>query len=355
MRGIGHRSESDLHVSVRDGWQRVGGYSKLPALISRLGSDPIAVLEMARLPTDALSSQNNTVSYSGLARLLASAASQTGHEHFGLLAGRMWQLADLGVLGLAMRNCETVGASLRLWTAHQHLVGQGGMAFVVHRGGVVDLGYAIYDHAAVHMSHLNDAVLAATVNFMRELCGNTFVPTEVYLPHLGPEVDTYYRNTFGVRPHFDAEFCAMRFPAHLLTRVIPDADSTKYRRFERALESGSDIEFIQEVIATVRVLLLHGKSAGDDVALRLSLHRRTLNRRLQAHGTTFQQILDHVRFTVAAQLLRDSQIPLDEVAAALGYASVTPFMRTFQRWAGTTPGRWRREQRGSIAMQMVKH
>ena len=32
----------------------------------------------------------------------------------------------------------------------------------------------------------------------------------------------------------------------------------------------------------------------------------------------------------------------DDVAATLGYADVSPFMRTFRRWAGTTPGQWRR-------------
>jgi AraC-like DNA-binding protein len=72
------------------------------------------------------------------------------------------------------------------------------------------------------------------------------------------------------------------------------------------------------------------------------MHRRTLNRRLKAAGTTFQQVLDTVRFEVARQLLADSELTLDDVAAAIGYAGVTPFMHTFRRWAGTTPDRWRR-------------
>ena len=219
---------------------------------------------------------------------------------------------------------------------------------------VVDLGYAIYDRAALHTRHLNDAVLAASFNFMRELCGDAFMPTDVYLPHFGPEADTYYRNTFGVRPHFDAEYCAMRFSAQWLTHAIAGADPVKCRHDERALESSGNVEFLQEIIGLVRILLLHGKSTGDDLALMLSMHRRTLNRRLRARGTTYQEVLDYVRFTVAAQLLRDSHISLDEVAATLGYASVTPFMRTFHRWSGTTPGRWRREQRGAPVGQVFQ-
>jgi AraC-like DNA-binding protein len=50
-----------------------------------------------------------------------------------------------------------------------------------------------------------------------------------------------------------------------------------------------------------------------------------------------------VRYSVACELLSVPEISLDDVAATLGYAGVSPFMRTFHRWAGTTPGRWRRE------------
>jgi AraC-like DNA-binding protein len=339
------RTDLDLHLGASDGWQRVGGYSKIPALIAHLGTDPAAVLDAAELSRDALARPDSCVAYAGLARLLVEAAKRTGHEHFGLLAGRMWQLADLGMVGQAMRNCRTVGESLHLLTMYQHLNCRGGMAFVIQRSGIVDFGYAIYDSAAVHTSQLNDAVLAAGANFLRELCGPTFVPTEVHLPHFEPELDTYYRHTFRVRPHFDAEYCAMRFPAHWLDHPIAGADPAKCRLVERVLRSGNDIEFLPRIIRALHILLLNGKSAGDDLALMLSMHRRTLNRQLQAHGTTFQETLDHVRFTVARQLLRDSQISLDEVAATLGYASVTPFMRTFQRWSGTPPGRWRREHR----------
>ena len=75
------------------------------------------------------------------------------------------------------------------------------------------------------------------------------------------------------------------------------------------------------------------------------MHRRTLNRRLKAEGTTFQHVLDEVRFEIARDLLSNSNVHLDDIAATLGYAAVTPFMRTFRRWSGTTPGQWRRSVR----------
>jgi AraC-like DNA-binding protein len=99
---------------------------------------------------------------------------------------------------------------------------------------------------------------------------------------------------------------------------------------------------LEQVFRALRLLLIEGRKSGDDVAHALAMHRRTLNRRLRAQGTTFQAVLDQVRFGVARQLLSASEVPLDDVAATLGYAGVSPFMRSFQRWTGTTPGRWRR-------------
>jgi AraC-like DNA-binding protein len=99
---------------------------------------------------------------------------------------------------------------------------------------------------------------------------------------------------------------------------------------------------MQQVYRGLRRLMLENRHSGDDLAQLLAMHRRTLNRRLKAEGITFQRVLDEVRFEIARDLLANSNVHLDDVAATLGYAAVTPFMRTFRRWSGTTPGQWRR-------------
>jgi AraC-like DNA-binding protein len=106
---------------------------------------------------------------------------------------------------------------------------------------------------------------------------------------------------------------------------------------------------LPDVYRAVRRLLIDHRHGGDEIAEALSMHRRTLNRRLQAQGTSFQHVLDDVRFQVARELLA-SDIALDDIAATLGYSTVTPFMRTFRRWSGTTPGRWRGMVRGESSI-----
>jgi AraC-like DNA-binding protein len=128
----------------------------------------------------------------------------------------------------------------------------------------------------------------------------------------------------------------MFFPAHLLERPMPEADPARLRSLEKRARA-IDIDLVSQLRRALRTLLLGGKRSGDEVAGILSMHRRTLNRRLQAQGTTFQKVLDEVRFEAACQLLDTTRIPLTEIAASLCYAESSAFSRAFRRWSGATP------------------
>jgi AraC-like DNA-binding protein len=322
--------------------QRIGAFSGLPTLIAELGADPVSTLAGAGLAPAALDDPEGRVPFAALCRVLEAGANKTSCAHIGLLAGKMWRLADLGVVGELVANCGTVGEALEALIVHQHLNSSGGLGFLLERGGIMDAGYAIYHAGLTHTDQYYDAVLAGTFNFLRELAGPGWLPAEIFVSHARPRDAAPYRRLLKVQPHFDAEFCAIRFDARWLQHPVEGADPARRQAALALLETAGRGEFLDQVMRAVRIVLLHGKHSGDDVAQTLSMHRRTLNRRLKAHGTTFQRVLDQVRFDVACHLLGQSDIPLDDVAATLGYAGVSPFMRTFRRWAGTTPGQWRR-------------
>lgn len=322
--------------------QRVGAFVALPELIRQLGGSPASVLLEAGLEPGALSAPENRVPYSAIASALGRAAEQTGCDHFGLLAGRMFTLSGLGLVGALVRNADTVGRALDALTVHQHLNSEGGLAFLLRRGDYVDLGYAIYQRASDGAAHMYDAALAAGMNVMTELAGPGWKPYEVLLPRAKPNDTAQYRAFFKVMPTFDAELCALRFPARDLSRPVPGADADLHRRAEYVARRAGTPDFLQRAYRGLRLLMLDNRHSGNDLAQLLAMHRRTLNRRLKAEGTTFQRVLDDVRYEVARDLLANTHVPLDDIAATLGYAAVTPFMRTFRRWSGTTPGQWRR-------------
>lgn len=323
--------------------QRVGALGVLPALLRQLGVDPAPVLTAAGLDASALDVADNTIPYAAFAKLLDESARRSGCAHFGLLGGQAWHLSSLGMLGELMRHSATVGDGLRTGVVYHHLNSQGGVVFLRQDGAVAEFGYAIYHRVERGANEIYDAVLATLVNFMRELCGAGWVPSEVLIAHAAPADASPYRRLFRCPVRFDAELNALRFGAHWLDQPVAGADRNALRELRRRADALAQPELIDKLRRSLRVLLLTGVASGDAVADMLAMHRRTLNRRLEALGTTFREVLDDVRHDAACELLAATQLPLDDIAAALGYAGTSPFTRAFRRSAGTSPGQWRRE------------
>jgi AraC-like DNA-binding protein len=82
--------------------------------------------------------------------------------------------------------------------------------------------------------------------------------------------------------------------------------------------------------------LAHGAPSLEAVAERLAISRRTLQRTLRDHGTSFSALVDDVRRARALALLR-SGAAVAEVAWLLGYSEPSPFVRAVKRWTGASP------------------
>lgn len=340
--GVGRRAEKTPALAGDNVTQRVGGLTIVPALLRELGVDPKPALAGVGLASDALEDPDAMIPFGVASRLLHNAVKSTGCAHFGLLVGRSIHLSDLGLVGQLAQNCPTVGQALRTFAVYQHLNSQGAVAFVLERDGMVDNGYAIYESDAAGNDQVYAAAMSCAINIMRGLCGDVWIPTEVCFAHPKPPDIGPYRRLFQCALRFDAEYTALRFPAAWMQHPVVHADPERYQLALARGEAATRAHLLQQVQRALRTLLISGTVSGDAVAQLLAMHRRTLNRRLKDQGTTFQQVLDKVRFEVARQLLGGTRISIDDVAAALGYASVSPFTRTFRRWAGTTPGQWRR-------------
>lgn len=67
----------------------------------------------------------------------------------------------------------------------------------------------------------------------------------------------------------------------------------------------------------------------------------SLQRRLAAEGSSFQEVRNELRRDVALIRLKLSAAPLSEVAAELGFADNAAFQRAFKAWTGMAPGVYR--------------
>jgi len=327
-----------------DQWrQRVGGIVRMPARLRELGVDPQRLLADLGLDPQLFEHPNATVRYRDLGRLLHAAGERSGYPTFALMHGREWTLADAGLIGALAQNSPTVGAALEALAVHHHLNGQGGCIFLRHLGDAAEVGYAVYIRDVPYVEDIYDAVLSIGCSWLAELCGRGWEPTEVLLSRRPPDDPGAYRRHFRTRVQFGCEVSAIRFPARWLSRPIEGADRSEFFRLEQMARESDSADLIAKLQRSLRVSLISGVSSGDALAALLAMHRRTLNRRLHAQGISFRDVLEEVRYEVARQLLTLSALSIDDVAAALGYASASAFVRSFKRWSGHSPGQWRRE------------
>lgn len=321
--------------------QRVGGLALMPALLTGLGVDPRDALVRAGPSADALGDPSSRIPYAAFGRLLAVSAGAAECPHFGLLVGQVWTLEHLGLVGQLMKHSPTVGDALRTLAVYHRLNSEGGTVYLVEDADVATLGYAVHQPWVDGIEHIYDAVLACACNQIRELLGPHWNPLRVVCGRATPRDDRPYRDVFRTRLQFDGNHSTMHLPKHLLTQPIPGANRTIRHQLEQQVAAATDTDLLVRLHRALRLLLLSGSGSGDHVAQQLWMHRRTLHRRLTAHGTTFQQVLDDVRWDLARQLLGNPNISLTEVALTTGYADASTFVRAFRRWSGTTPIKWR--------------
>jgi AraC-like DNA-binding protein len=97
----------------------------------------------------------------------------------------------------------------------------------------------------------------------------------------------------------------------------------------------------EDLRGVLRTELLKETCSAAAIARLFSLHRRTLNRRLNAEGFGFRQVANEVRFEIACELLANTAMALSQIAAVLNYSELSAFTRAFRRWSGLTPSTWR--------------
>ena len=92
-----------------------------------------------------------------------------------------------------------------------------------------------------------------------------------------------------------------------------------------------------EIRRVIMSRILQGETEIRERARALGTSARSLQRRLSAAGTSFQNLIDSTRREAATRYLQDRKISIGEVAYLLGYSEPPAFHRAFKRWNGITP------------------
>ncbi len=317
------------------------------------GLHPERMLQEAGLPADALQRPDSLIDYTQFITLLERCAARTGNPLFGLGFGLHQGVHIFGNLIYVVQNAGTVGDALLALKKYFHTYNQGSDIQLEIQGNSARLAYevTIGDAASIRQ----DAELAMGVGqrLMQSLLGHRWRPSALLVRHSPIATASDYRRLLGITPRFDSAHNAWVFDAALLDVPLRAADARLQQIIEQQVEELSQIT-LQELPAMVqrllRDMLPHGKTSIEQVAERLMISPRTLQRYLQEANTGFQELLDQTRQTLSTRYLCDSSISMTQVAEMLGYADLSTFSRAFSRWNGISPRKWKqRYQQNRLA------
>ncbi len=121
-------------------------------------------------------------------------------------------------------------------------------------------------------------------------------------------------------------------------------------QFETQLrEHKEEDSFIALVRRAIQDRLTGQRPSMDAISEALHMSPRTLQRRLQETGSSFQRVLDEARHSMARYYLSNSVLELNEAAYLLGFEDPNSFGRAFRNWEGVPPSDWRETHRSSAA------
>ena len=339
--------------SRNEGTQRVGPLMRVPHVLKNLEADSAEVLGGVGLSEDALDDPDASINYLDVGRLLRASVEHTGCRHFGLLVGRLADLDSFGPVGRLMRSASDVRTALNdLICSEQHSA-RGAVTYLLPSRDAAVLGYAVYQPHVAALDQIADLFVAACCNALRELADVR--PDEIMLAHAAPADVTPYRRLLPSQVRFDADQTGLVLPLRLLAHSNPAANPVMHAAMKRRVGQfcrADEPDVTTQLQQLLRPQIVLHRPRVEEAAAHLSIHPRTLNRRLHEEGTSFREVLNEVRFETASQLLTDTQLGVTRIALTLGYADPSVFTHAFRRWAGVPPSEWRGthiDRRGPVA------
>lgn len=308
--------------------------------------DPSGLLPRAGIDPALLEKPENRIPFEQQQSLWALAVERAGSAAFGLHFARCIQPTSFGLVGYMVMNCATIAECLDATLKYQFLAGQGGEFSLTRDGADSCLSYRPVNPEHPVTQHRVVAMLAANVSFGRWLVGEAFGPRLVQLTHDAPANAAEYEEFFACPVVFGASRNALHYGEEVLALAVPNASEDLLlllgERADRLLGKLSQTSAIAARIATLIATQLDNSVPDRSlIATQLGMSQRTLQRRLQDEGTSYQAVLDNTRRYLALELLRNTQVPMSRVAGQLGFAEPSAFYRAFKKWEGVTPGQYR--------------
>jgi AraC-like DNA-binding protein len=309
-----------------------------------VGLDPYRMIDAAGLPRTCLSDPDIKIRMDSVIELLEASAKAAGIDDFALRLAEGRTIANLGPLGLLIREQSTIREALATAIQYMHLHAESVQLRIEEMDEIAIINPVLLSGRSVPARQVVELAVTMVFLILRGLLGNDWKPRAICFTHNAPRDLETHRRVFGPIVEFDSNFDGIICAAFDLEASLPGSDPISARRLQQYLDTLAQHRNpmtpngIREVVS---VMLPAGRCSVDHVAGQLGVTRRTIHRRLAREGQTFSAIVDDVRMELATRYVKNRRRPLDDVAEMLGFSALSAFSRWFRKRFGCTVSAWR--------------
>lgn len=314
-----------------------------------LGLNADQLLTDIGLSQKELRDNNNRIDLVYLMRLGHTIIQRTQRPDLGLLAATTTSITRYGYAGLAALTAATLGDALDTLVKFESLYGRcyrGNSRLIRQPSGATFNFYSIAPYND-YTYFVVDTVLCSWARVMHWLTGRADLVQSAHVEFSTPAYYAAYPEAFGCPVFFHQENNhLLLLPGATEVPVLhanPGLHEELVRECESQMSRISQANTYRNRVQRVLGTMLHGKTPSiEEVAQELGIPSWTLRRKLNEEEASFQEIVDEMRRDVALSYMRNTELSFGEISYLLGFSTPGAFQRAFKRWAGTTPGEYRR-------------
>ncbi|MEH6580998.1 MAG: AraC family transcriptional regulator ligand-binding domain-containing protein [Halioglobus sp.] len=316
--------------------------------------DVDSILRAARFPFDPLrqGSQTVFVSREQYSRLCVELFRELGDESGGVMPDVQTPVGTTRLITLSMLN------SSNLYAAMRRSIEFNACCRVRHGAEVINelsVNEALNEATLLYRSgddgdEVQHSVLCSLAMWMRVcgwLIGQHIDITSATCAGPQPKFLAGIRHFFPCPVVYGQEANTITFSSrHLRAELVRDekqlAEFLKLAPYHIVIEPLASLTSVTHRISEI----LGGDfreemPSFEELTGLLNMSARTLRRRLDKEGTSYQRIKDNARRDVAISLLSRDRLTVSEVAEQVGFSDPSAFHRSFKKWTGQSPGSYR--------------
>ena len=180
---------------------------------------------------------------------------------------------------------------------------------------------------------------------LKDVAGPDCRPLRAVLSYPAPAHADYYAQFLECPVSFAGPACELHFDARILdqpTQLAHKLTSTLMQTTcDRLIGQAKTSMGVSGQVYQILMTSPGQLPTMDNVADMVHMNERTLRRKLESEGTSFGDIVDDVRASLASEYLKTTKMKTEDIAALIGFSDAANFRRAFKRWTGKSPSAYR--------------